>query len=47
MKRRVRLKAAEKYVGAIGNLSTNGTDKSARGIAVILDVIEKAGKENA
>lgn len=47
MKRRVRLKAAEKYVGAIRNLSTTERTKLRDGIAVILDVIEKAGKENA
>ncbi len=37
---RVRLKAAEKYVDAIKNLSTSDRKKLLDGIAVILDVIE-------
>jgi DNA-binding MarR family transcriptional regulator len=45
--RRVRLKAAEKYVDAIENLSASDQKKLLDGIAVILGVIEKtrnAGK---
>ena len=41
---RVRLKAAEKYVDAIKNLSTSDQKKLLDGIAVIFDVIEKTRK---
>jgi DNA-binding MarR family transcriptional regulator len=41
---RVRLKAAQKYVGAITNLSGSNRQKMLDGIAVILDVIEKTRK---
>jgi DNA-binding MarR family transcriptional regulator len=44
MTRRVRLKAAEKYVTAIGALSTGDRKKMLEGIAVIFDVIEKTRK---
>ncbi|MFZ0930666.1 MAG: MarR family transcriptional regulator [Syntrophobacteraceae bacterium] len=43
---RVRLKAAERYVDAIKNLSTSDRQKLLDGIAVIFDVIEKTRKEN-
>jgi DNA-binding MarR family transcriptional regulator len=43
---RVRLKAAEKYVDAIRNLSTSDREKLLDGIAVIFDVIEKTRKED-
>ena len=43
---RVRLKAAEKYVGAIKSLSTSDRQKLLDGVAVIFDVIEKTRKEN-
>ena len=46
MTRRVRLKAAEKYVGPIRNLSTRDQNKLVDGVAVIFDVIEKARKES-
>ena len=42
---RVRLKAAEKYVDAIKNLSASDQKKMLDGIAVIFDVIEKTRKE--
>jgi DNA-binding MarR family transcriptional regulator len=42
---RVRLKAAEKYVGAIKTLSPGDQKKLLDGIAVIFDVIEKTKKE--
>jgi len=45
MTERVRLKAAEKYVEAIKNLSTCDQKKLLDGIAVIFDVIEKTRKE--
>jgi DNA-binding MarR family transcriptional regulator len=43
---RVRLKAAEKYVEAIKNLSTSDRQKLVDGVAVILGVIEKTRKGN-
>jgi DNA-binding MarR family transcriptional regulator len=43
---RVRLKAAEKYVGAITNLSASDRKKLLDGIAVIFDVIEKTRKKD-
>ncbi|MGO8813775.1 MAG: MarR family winged helix-turn-helix transcriptional regulator [Terriglobia bacterium] len=43
---RIRLRAAEKYVGAISNLSTRDREKLADGIAMIFDVIEKTRKEH-
>ena len=43
---RVRLKAAEKYVDAIKNLSPSDRKKMLDGIAVIFDVIEKTRKED-
>ena len=43
---RVRLKAAEKYVDAIKNLSKNDRQKLVEGIAVISAVLEKTNKEN-
>jgi DNA-binding MarR family transcriptional regulator len=46
MTRRVRLKAAEKYVEAIKTLSKNDRKKMLDGIAVILDVIEKTRKKD-
>jgi DNA-binding MarR family transcriptional regulator len=46
MTRRVRLKAAEKYVGAIKNLSASDRKKLVSGIAVIFGVIEKTRKED-
>ncbi len=46
MTRRVRLKAVEKYVTAIGTLSVVDRKKMLDGIAVIFDVIEKTRKEN-
>ncbi len=42
---RVRLKAAEKYVGAIKSLSPRDRKKLLEGIAVIFDVIYKTRKE--
>ncbi|MGO8791834.1 MAG: MarR family winged helix-turn-helix transcriptional regulator [Terriglobia bacterium] len=42
---RVRLKAAEKYVGAIRDLSANDRKKLLDGIAVIFDVIQKTRQE--
>jgi DNA-binding MarR family transcriptional regulator len=42
---RVRLKAAEKYVGAINTLSPSDRKKLLDGIAVIFDVIEKTRKD--
>ena len=47
MTRRVRRKAAEKYVGAIKNLSASDRRKLVDGIAVILAVIEKTRREDA
>ena len=44
---RVRLKAAQKYVGAITNLSRSNRQKLLDGIAVMLDVIEKTRKADA
>ena len=44
MTRRVRLKAAEKYVEAIGQLSADDRKKLLDGIKVIFDVIEKTKK---
>ena len=41
---RVRLKAAQKYVNAITNLSRSNRQKLLDGIAVIFDVIEKTRK---
>jgi len=41
---RVRLKAAQKYVDAITNLSRSNRQKLLDGIAVIFDVIEKTRK---
>jgi DNA-binding MarR family transcriptional regulator len=46
MTRRVRLKAAEKYVDAIMNLSPSDQKKLLDGIAVIFDVIEKTRKKD-
>ena len=43
---RVRLKAAEKYVGAIKSLSPRDRQKLTDGIAVIFDVLEKTRKED-
>jgi DNA-binding MarR family transcriptional regulator len=43
---RIRLKAAEKYVGAITDLSTTNRQKLVDGIAVIFDVIDKTRKEH-
>jgi len=45
MTRRVRLKAAEKYVGAIKTLSPGDEKKLLDGIAVIFDVIEKTRRD--
>ena len=45
MTQRVRLKAAEKYVEAIKNLSATDRKKLLDGIAVIFEVIEKSKKE--
>jgi DNA-binding MarR family transcriptional regulator len=42
---RVRLKAAEKYVRAIRNLTQRDREKLLEGIAVISDVLEKTRKE--
>jgi hypothetical protein len=42
---RIRLKAAEKYVDAIENLSPRDRKKLLDGIAVIFQVIEKTRKE--
>ena len=42
---RVRLKAAQKYVGAIRDLSPSDRTKLMEGIAVIRDVIERTRKE--
>jgi DNA-binding MarR family transcriptional regulator len=47
MTRRVRLKAAEKYVSAIKNLSAKDRKKMTDGIAVILDVIERTRRASA
>ncbi len=47
MTRRIRLKAAEKYVDAIKSLSASDHKKLLSGIAVIFDVIERTRKENA
>jgi hypothetical protein len=44
---RVRLKAAEKYVDAIKDLSPSDRKKLLDGIAVIFDVIEKTRKGSA
>jgi DNA-binding MarR family transcriptional regulator len=44
---RVRLKAAEKYVDAIKNLSASDRKKLLDGIAVIFNVIESTRRENA
>jgi len=46
MTRRVRRKAAEKYVDAIRDLAPSDRQKLIDGIAVILDVLEKTRKEN-
>jgi DNA-binding MarR family transcriptional regulator len=46
MTRRIRLKAAEKYVGAIGDLSAADQKKLRDGIAVIFDVIEQTRKDS-
>jgi DNA-binding MarR family transcriptional regulator len=46
MTRRVRLKAAEKYVDAIKNLSASDQNKLLDGIEVILDVIENTRRES-
>jgi len=46
MTRRVRLKAAEKYVDAIEKLSASDRKKLLDGIAVIFDVIEKTRKKD-
>ncbi len=46
MMRRVRLKAAEKYVDAIKELSAGDQKKLLDGIAVIFDVIEKTRNTN-
>jgi DNA-binding MarR family transcriptional regulator len=43
---RVRLKAAEKYVDAIKNLSPSDRKKLLEGITVIFSVLEKTRKEN-
>jgi DNA-binding MarR family transcriptional regulator len=43
---RIRLKAAEKYVGSITNLSTTDRQKLVDGIAVIFDVIDKTRKDH-
>jgi DNA-binding MarR family transcriptional regulator len=43
---RVRRKAAEKYVGAIENLSPGDRQKLLDGIAVIFDILEKTRKED-
>ena len=45
MTRRVRLKAAEKYVNAIKKLSPADHQKMVEGIAVMFDVIEQTRKE--
>jgi DNA-binding MarR family transcriptional regulator len=45
MTRRVRLKAAEKYVDAIKNISAGDQKRMIDGIAVIFDVIEKTRKQ--
>ena len=42
---RVRLAAAQKYVGAISELSPNDRAKMAEGIALIREVIERTRKE--
>ena len=47
MTRRVRLKAAEKYVDAIKHLSASDRQKLQGGIAVIVGVIEKTRREDA
>lgn len=47
MTRRIRLKAAEKYVGAVRKLSPSDRQKLIDGVAVILDVIEKRREENS
>lgn len=44
--RRVRLKAAEKYVSAVSALSASDRKKMLDGIAVIFDVIEKTRRPN-
>jgi DNA-binding MarR family transcriptional regulator len=46
MTRRVRLKAAGKYVDAIKNLSASDHKQLLDGIAVIFDVIDKTRKED-
>jgi DNA-binding MarR family transcriptional regulator len=46
MTERVRRRAAEKYLGAIRNLSTSDRKKLLDGLAVISDIIEKTKKEN-
>jgi DNA-binding MarR family transcriptional regulator len=46
MTRRVRLKAAEKYVDAIKELSASDRKKLVDGIEVIFDVIEKTRKKD-
>lgn len=46
MTERVRLKAAEKYVDSIRNLSTRDRQKLIDGVAVIFDVIGKTRKED-
>ena len=45
MTRRVRLKAAEKYVNSIKKLSPADRQKMVEGIAVMFDVIEQTRKE--
>ena len=45
MTRRIRLKAAERYVGAIAQLSAANQKKMLDGITVILDVIDKTRKD--
>ena len=47
MTERIRLKAAEKYVDAIRDLSPRDRKKLLDGIAVIFDVLEKTRRENA
>ena len=46
MTERLRLKAAEKYVEAIGCLSPSDRQKLIDGVAVILGVLERTRKEN-
>jgi DNA-binding MarR family transcriptional regulator len=47
MTRRVRLKAAEKYVGAIKDLSAGDQKKLVDGIDVIFDIIETTRRDRA